>query len=149
MTETYAPAVRVVVVASLLFAIATMTAVTFSVARAAGALAVGACGAYGEAYDYDSLPAARESALAKCQSDACRVVTTSKRSCAAFAVDFANPCGAYGTGGNRRQARRHTERGAGGLLPRGRQGVRHPHVFSATREADSARAAGADCRLRS
>jgi len=98
MTETYAPAVRVVVVASLLFAIATMTAVTFSVARAAGALAVGACGAYGEAYDYDSLPAARESALAKCQSDACRVVTTSKRSCAAFAVDFANPCGAYGWG---------------------------------------------------
>jgi len=98
MTETYTPAVRVVVVASLLFAIATMTFVTVSVARAAGALAVGTCGAFGEAYDYDSLPAARESALAKCQGDACRVVTTSKRSCAAFAVDFANPCGAYGWG---------------------------------------------------
>jgi len=98
MTETYAPAVRVVVVASLLFAIAMMTAVTFSIARAAGALAVGACGAFGEAYDYDSLTAARETALAKCQGDACRVLTTSKRSCAAFAVDFANPCGAYGWG---------------------------------------------------
>lgn len=98
MSETYTPAVRVVVVASLLFAIAMMTFVTVTVARAAGALAVGACGAFGEAYDHASVSAARDSALAKCQGDACRVVTTSKRSCAAFAVDFANPCGAYGWG---------------------------------------------------
>lgn len=98
MTETYTPAVRVIVVASLLFAIATMTFVTVSVARAAGALAVGQCGAFGVAYDYDSVAAARDSALSKCQGDACRVVTTSKRSCAAFAVDFADPCGAFGWG---------------------------------------------------
>jgi hypothetical protein len=98
MTETYTPAARVVVVASLLFAIATMMFVTASYARAAGALAVGACGAFGEAYDYESVTAARADAMAKCRGDACRVVTTSKRSCAAFAVDFANPCGAYGWG---------------------------------------------------
>ncbi|RDV05290.1 DUF4189 domain-containing protein [Undibacter mobilis] len=98
MTETYTPAARVVVVASLLFAIATMTFVTVSIARAAGALAVGSCGAFGEAYDYASVAAAHESALAKCQGDACRVVTTSKRTCTAFAVDFANPCGAFGWG---------------------------------------------------
>ncbi|MFA6264692.1 MAG: DUF4189 domain-containing protein [Pseudolabrys sp.] len=98
MTDTYTPAMRVLVVASLLFAIATMMFVTVSVARAAGALAVGACGAFGEAYDYESMAAARNSALSKCRGDACRVVTTSKRSCAAFAVDFSNPCGAFGWG---------------------------------------------------
>lgn len=98
MTDTYTPAVRVVVVASLLFAIATMMFVTVTVARAAGALAVGACGAYGAAHDYESISAARDSALSKCQGDDCRVVTTSKRGCAAFAVDYANPCGAFGWG---------------------------------------------------
>ncbi len=99
MSDTYTPAMRMVVIASLLFAIATMTFVTVSVARAAGALAVGTCGAFGEAYDFASIAAARETAMAKCQGDACRVVaTTSKRGCAAFAVDYANPCGAFGWG---------------------------------------------------
>jgi len=99
MSDTYTPAMRMVVIASLLFAIATMTFVTVSIARAAGALAVGSCGAFGEAYDFDSANAARESAMAKCQGEGCRVVaTTSKRNCAAFAVDFANPCGAVGWG---------------------------------------------------
>lgn len=98
MADTYTPVVRIVVVASLLFAIAMMTFVTVNVARAAGALAVGACGAFGEAYDYDSIVDARDRAMAKCRDDACRVVTTSKRNCAAFAVDFANPCGAFGWG---------------------------------------------------
>ena len=41
MSDTYTPAMRMVVIASLLFAIATMTFVTVSVARAAGALAIG------------------------------------------------------------------------------------------------------------
>ena len=99
MSETYTPAMRMVVIASLLLAIATMTFVTVSVARAAGALAVGSCGAFGEAYDYETLAAARDSAMSKCQGEGCRVVaTTSKRNCAAFAVDFANPCGAFGWG---------------------------------------------------
>lgn len=69
MTETYAPAMRVVVVASLLLAIATMTFVTASVARATSVCP----------------------AKAACESDACRVVTVSKRPCAAFAVDFTMP----------------------------------------------------------
>jgi hypothetical protein len=98
MADTYTPAMRMVVIASLLFAIATMTFVTVSVARAAGALAVGSCGAFGEAHDFETVAGARETAMAKCQGEACRVVATSKRGCAAFAVDFANPCGAFGWG---------------------------------------------------
>jgi hypothetical protein len=69
MIETYTPAARVVVVASLLLAIATMTFVTARVAGAAGA-----CSVTGE-----------------CAGDGCGVVTASKRSCAAFAVDFTIP----------------------------------------------------------
>jgi Domain of unknown function (DUF4189) len=98
MTDVYTPAIRALVVASLLLAIATLMMVAVNTARAAGALAIGTCGAYGEAFDYGSLDAARQSALSKCQGEACRVVTTAKRGCAAFAVDFANPCGAHGWG---------------------------------------------------
>ena len=72
--------------------------VAVNTARAAGALAIGACGAFGEAYDFHSVEEARKSALAKCQNDTCRVVTATKRGCAAFAVDFTNPCGAHGWG---------------------------------------------------
>ena len=67
-------------------------------ARAAGALAIGTCGAYGEAYDFHTPDEARKSALSKCSGKACRVVTTVKRGCAAFAVDFGDPCGAHGWG---------------------------------------------------
>ena len=98
MTDVYTPAIRALVVASLLLAIATLMMVAVNTARAAGALAIGTCGAYGEAFDYGSLDAARQSALSKCQGEACRVVTTAKRGCAAFAVDFTNPCGAHGWG---------------------------------------------------
>lgn len=105
MTDVYTPAIRALVVASLLLAIATLMMVTVNTARAAGALAIGTCGAYGEAFDYGSLDAARQSALSKCQGEACRVVTTAKRGCAAFAVDFANPCGAHGWGKGARLGR--------------------------------------------
>jgi len=98
MTDVYTPAIRALVVASLLLAIATLMMVAVNTTRAAGALAIGTCGAYGEAFDYGSLDAARQSALSKCQGEACRVVTTAKRGCAAFAVDFTNPCGAHGWG---------------------------------------------------
>lgn len=98
MTDIYTPAIRALVVASLLFATATLMVVAVNTARAAGALAIGSCGAYGEAYDFVSLEDARKSALSKCQGSECRVVTTAKRGCAAFAVDFANPCGAQGWG---------------------------------------------------
>ncbi len=98
MTDIYTPVIRALVVASLMLATATLMLVTFNTARAAGALAIGSCGAFGEAYDFSTVDAARQSALSKCQGDSCRVVATSKHGCAAFAVDFANPCGAHGWG---------------------------------------------------
>jgi hypothetical protein len=105
MRDIYTPAIRAFVVASLFLATATLMFVAVNTARAAGALAVGSCGAFGEAYDFASVEEARQSALAKCQGDACRVVATSKRGCAAFAVDFGNPCGAHGWGKGSRLGR--------------------------------------------
>ena len=61
---------------------------------AAGAFAIGKCGAYGQAYDYPAEDTARIAALKQCKGN-CTAVAM-KRSCAALAVDLANPCGAYG-----------------------------------------------------
>ena len=61
---------------------------------AACALAVGKCGAYGQAYDYPNDSAARMAALKQCKGD-CTAVTM-KRACAALSVDLTNPCGAHG-----------------------------------------------------
>ena len=61
---------------------------------AAGAIAVGKCGAYGQAYDYPAEAGARAAALKQCKG-ACTAVTM-KNACAAFAIDMANPCGAHG-----------------------------------------------------
>jgi hypothetical protein len=63
--------------------------------RAAGAFAIGKCGAYGRAYDYSAESAARAAALRQCQGGDCKTITM-KRACAAFAVDMANPCGPHG-----------------------------------------------------
>ena len=98
MTETYAPMMRALVAAALALATATLMLVALNTARAAGALAIGSCGAFGEAYDFRTIDDARHTAQTKCQGDTCRVVATVKRGCAAFAVDFANPCGAHGWG---------------------------------------------------
>ena len=62
--------------------------------RAAGAFAIGKCGAYGQAYDYAGEAGARAAALKQCKGD-CTAVTM-KRACAALAIDIANPCGAHG-----------------------------------------------------
>ena len=83
MADIDTPVVRALVVASLLFATATLMAVAVNTARAAGALAIGSCGAFGEAYDFRTIDDARKSALARCQADTCRVVTTVKRGRAA------------------------------------------------------------------
>lgn len=61
---------------------------------AAGAIAVGKCGAYGQAYDYPGEDAARIAALRQCKGQ-CTAVTM-KRACAALAIDLKNPCGAHG-----------------------------------------------------
>jgi len=63
--------------------------------RAAGALAIGKCGAYGQAYDYPAESAARAAALRQCKGGDCKAVTM-KRACAALSVDMANPCGPHG-----------------------------------------------------
>lgn len=61
---------------------------------AAGAFAVGKCGAYGQAFDYAAEAGALAAAKKQCKGE-CTTVTM-KRACAAFAVDMANPCGAHG-----------------------------------------------------
>jgi hypothetical protein len=61
---------------------------------AAGAFAIGKCGAYGQAFDYAGEAGARAAALRQCKGD-CTAVTM-KRACAALAVDMTNPCGPHG-----------------------------------------------------
>ena len=61
---------------------------------AAGAFAMGKCGAYGQAYDYAGEEAARTAALKQCQGDC--VAVTMKRACAAFSIDMSDPCGPHG-----------------------------------------------------
>jgi hypothetical protein len=63
-------------------------------AVAAGALAVGKCGAYGQAFDLPASAAALAAAKKQCKGE-CTTVTMN-RACAAFAVDMKNPCGAHG-----------------------------------------------------
>ena len=63
-------------------------------ARAAGAFAMGKCGAYGEAHDYAGDAGARAAALKQCKGE-CTAVSM-QRACAAFSIDMANPCGAHG-----------------------------------------------------
>jgi hypothetical protein len=61
---------------------------------AAGAFAIGKCGAYGRAYDHADEKVARAAARKQCKGE-CTTLTM-KRACAALAVDMANPCGAHG-----------------------------------------------------
>ena len=75
-------------------AAAALFAFTLADARAAGAFAVGNCGAYGFSYDYAEAVAAQKHAKAQCSGD-CKVIPI-KRACAAFAVDGRNYCGAHG-----------------------------------------------------
>jgi hypothetical protein len=98
MTDIYTPVMRALVVVALALATAMLMLAALNTARAAGALAIGSCGAFGEAFDFRTTEEARQSALSKCAGDACRVVTTVTRGCAAVAVDFVSPCGAHGWG---------------------------------------------------
>ncbi len=77
-----------VAVAASLFVASTGTA------PAAGALAVGPCGAYGFAYDYKLPDAAARAALGKCVGG-CKVVPV-RRACGAIAIDGRNVCGPHG-----------------------------------------------------
>jgi len=62
--------------------------------QAAGALAIGACGAYGFAYDYAKETEASRAALGKC-AGGCKLVRVS-RGCGAIAIDGKNACRAHG-----------------------------------------------------
>ncbi len=84
---------RSIAVVAMSFA---LLASTIAAANAAGALAVGACGAYGYGFDYPSDTAARSAAMKKCTGNRCRVVGTLHRACAAMSVDAKNPCGSFG-----------------------------------------------------
>jgi hypothetical protein len=99
MTDIFTPVLRALVAAALLLATTTVV-VTLVVnkAHAAGALAIGSCGAFGEAFDFQTPAQARKSALAKCAGNGCRVVAIVKGGCAALAIDFNNGCGAHGWG---------------------------------------------------
>ena len=70
--------------------------------RAAGALAVGACAAYGYAFDYRNAEAARAAAQGQCAGADCKVVLMLRRSCAALAIDGHRPCGPHGFASARR-----------------------------------------------
>jgi hypothetical protein len=76
-----------------LFAVA-LIFVSAGPAQAAGAFAVGKCGAYGQAIDYPAEQAALAAARKQCKGQ-CSTVTM-KHACAALAVDMTNPCGAHG-----------------------------------------------------
>jgi len=72
-----------------------LVSMPLAIARAAGALAIGACGAYGFAFDFAADLMARNAALGKCEGE-CQVVAALSRNCAAFAVDLRNACGSHG-----------------------------------------------------
>ena len=65
-------------------------------ANAAGALATGRCGAFGYTYDDVSPEAASLRARAQCKGRDCKVVTSLRKTCAAFAIDATNACGPSG-----------------------------------------------------
>jgi hypothetical protein len=65
-------------------------------AGAAGALAVGACAAYGYAYDFKSPAAAQAAAIQKCGGASCDKIVTTHNGCLALAVDGHKPCGPNG-----------------------------------------------------
>ena len=82
---------RVALAASLVLAICAIA----ETAQAAGALAIGNCGAYGLAYDFTEADAAHAAALNQC-SGACKVAAEMRGNCAALSIDMHNACGAFG-----------------------------------------------------
>jgi hypothetical protein len=66
------------------------------VAEAAGAFAVGVCGAYGYGFDFRHVADARVAAIRKCSGGSCKLVGDLHKGCAAIAIDAKNPCGSFG-----------------------------------------------------
>jgi Domain of unknown function (DUF4189) len=80
---------------ALLFSLTLAVAQSANEAGAAGAFAIGKCGAYGQAFDYAGEAAALAAARRQCKGE-CPTTLTMKHACAAFSVDMTNPCGAHG-----------------------------------------------------
>jgi Domain of unknown function (DUF4189) len=82
------------------FVLAAATACTLiaalGAAQAAGAFAVGACGAYGYGFDYSKMTEARAAAIKQCSGNTCKIVGDIRRGCAALAIDAKHPCGSFG-----------------------------------------------------
>src|SRR3984885_2445078 len=78
-------------IAAVCFSIALMGA-----AEAAGAFAVGVCGAYGYGFDFRNVTEARTAALKKCSGGTCKLIGDMHKGCAAIAIDAKNPCGSFG-----------------------------------------------------
>ena len=72
-----------------------LLATGIAASQAAGALAIGACAAYGYAYDYATAEEAQAAAIQKCSGD-CKQVVTTKKGCVAYAIDGRKPCGPNG-----------------------------------------------------
>jgi hypothetical protein len=77
-------------------AAAALLIATIGAAEAAGAFAVGACGAYGYGFDFRKVTDARAAAMKKCSGSNCQIVGDMRRGCAAMAIDAKNPCGSFG-----------------------------------------------------
>lgn len=74
--------------------VAALTVGSIASGQAAGALAIGSCGAYGFAYDFKQESAAAQAALGKC-AGGCKVIPV-RRACGAIAIDGKNVCGPHG-----------------------------------------------------
>jgi hypothetical protein len=77
-------------------AAALILTIAIGAAHAAGAFAVGSCGAYGYGFDFRKAADARVAALKRCTGSTCKLVGDMHRGCAAMAVDAKNPCGSFG-----------------------------------------------------
>ena len=93
---------------------------------AAGAFAIGKCGAYGQAYDYAGEADARAAARKQCKGE-CTTTLTMKRACAALSVDMTNPCGAHGYA-VKPQDFEFAQRSDAQMLRIRRQGMRDPRL---------------------
>jgi len=83
-------------ISALAVVVACLFGASLSAAQAAGAFAVGACGAYGYGFDYRHASDARSAAMTKCSGNRCKIVGVMRKGCAAMSIDAKNPCGAFG-----------------------------------------------------
>jgi hypothetical protein len=88
--------IRVSRTAMRAFAAAFILIGALGAAHAAGAMAVGTCGACGYGYDFRKVDDARAAALRKCTGNRCQIVATIRLGCATMAVDAKRPCGSFG-----------------------------------------------------